>query len=84
MTNNNQDIIDKSKVLLKDIIEVYSDIYSNGKDLGILNDKDINIDSALSTFRDMYNSTFNFLKESGTDVSAFPNSLEDLAKKDGE
>lgn len=84
MADDSQSIIEKSKGLLKDIIEVYSDIYSKGEDLGILNDKDINIDSALSTFRDIYNSTFNFLKASGTDVSAFPKSLEDLAKKDGE
>lgn len=76
----NQSIIDKSKVLLKDIIEVYKDIYFEGEDLGILNDKDVNIGSALSTLKESYDSTLKFLKEGGADVSQFPKNLEDLTK----
>ena len=76
----NQSIIDKSKSLLKDIIEVYKDIYSKGEDLGILDDKGVNKDHALSTLKETYDYTLKFLKISDEDISEFPKNLEDTVK----
>ena len=45
---------------------------------------DANKDEMLSSLKDNYNFTLARLIKLGADVSAFPSSLEDLTKKDGE
>lgn len=82
MINGNQDIIDKSRILLNDLLEMYKDAYSQeeGKSC-LINEKYVNRNSALSTLKDNYNFTLEGLKKLGVDVSAFPNSLEESVKQ---
>jgi hypothetical protein len=82
MANDNQDIIDKSKALLNDLLEMYKDAYSQeeGKSC-LINEKYVDRNNALSTIKDNYNFTLEGLKKLGVDVSAFSNSLEESVKQ---
>lgn len=82
-------VISQNKEVLENFIEVYKDLRFRGTyngDLIFLKNMNIdaNKDEMLSSLKDNYNFTLARLIKLGADVSAFPSSLEDLTKKDGE
>lgn len=81
MVNYDKFSIDENKAILKNLIEIYKDVYSQKDNKGTcLDNKAVDKNSALITLKDNCNAVLKSLRESGVDVKNYQKSLEGLTE----